>query len=319
MRGSSLKTSYPMNTNKILQSRAVKSIRKNWELYLILLPVVLYFIIFQYWPMYGVQIAFRNFQATLGITGSPWVGIRHFTRLFNSYYFNRLIINTLAISVYQLVVGFPIPILLALMMNEVKNNKFKKAVQLVTYAPHFLSIVVVVGMMNLFLSPQHGIVNEIIKLFGGEAVFFIARPEWFRSLYVWSGVWQNTGWESIIYMAAIVGIDPELYEASVVDGAGKFQRIWNITIPCLLPTAIILFILNTGRIMSVGFEKVFLMQNNLNKDVSDVISTYIYQNGVLGAQYSFSAAVGLFNSVINFALLLIVNAISGRVSKTSLW
>ncbi|MEK3723965.1 ABC transporter permease [Paenibacillus sp. FSL H8-0034] len=300
-------------------SSPLKSVRRNWDLYLLILPVVAYFIIFQYLPMYGVQIAFKDFMAVKGIGGSPWVGLKHFERFFNSYYAWRLVRNTVGLSLYQLVVSFPIPIILALLINEVRNSKFKRVVQTVTYAPHFLSTVVMVGLILVFLSPKNGMINLIIIALGGDPVYFMSESGWFKSIYVLSEVWQNAGWASIIYLAALSGIDPQLYEAAVVDGASKIKRIIYITIPCLMPTAIILLILNFGHVMSVGFEKVFLMQNNLNLESSEVISTYVYKNGLVGAQYSFSAAIGLFNSVINFALLIIVNSISKRVSQTSLW
>ncbi len=295
------------------------AIRRNWDLYVLITPVVIYFLIFKYWPMYGVQIAFKDFIANKGIWGSPWRGFKHFRRFFRSYHFWPLIRNTVGISVYQLAVGFPIPIIFALMLNEVKNEKFKKSVQTITYAPHFLSTVVLVGMMTAMLSPKNGIVNEFIKLLGKEPIYFMAEANWFKTVYVWSGIWQNTGWNSIIYMAALAGIDPQLYEAAIVDGASKWQRMWNITIPGILPTAITLLILNTGRIMNVGFEKVFLMQNGLNLTSSEVISTYVYKAGLIGAEYSFSAAVGLFNSIINFILLITVNKISRKTTETSLW
>jgi putative aldouronate transport system permease protein len=304
---------------KSVTSRTVKTIAANWQLYVIIAPVLAYFAIFHYAPMYGLQIAFKDFIATKGITGSSWVGLKHFKQFFQSYYAARIIANTLGISLMQLLIGFPIPILLAIMINEVSSSKFKKTVQTVTYAPHFLSAVVLVGMMITFLSPRNGIINQIIALFGGERIFFFSEPGWFKSLYVFSDVWQNMGWASIIYLAALAGIDPQQYEAAVIDGAGKFQKIVHITIPGLLPTAIILLILNLGTLMSVGFEKVFLMQNDLNLDSSEIISTYVYKKGLIGAQYSFSAAVGLFNSLINFILLLVVNGLSKRLSKTSLW
>ncbi|MFD0675849.1 MULTISPECIES: ABC transporter permease [unclassified Paenibacillus] len=297
----------------------LKSIRRNWDLYVLILPVIAYFVIFHYLPMYGVQIAFKDFMAVKGIGGSPWVGLKHFERFFNSYYAWRLIRNTLGISLYQLAVSFPIPIILALLINEVRNNKFKRIVQTVTYAPHFLSTVVMVGLILVFLSPKNGMINLVIIALGGDPVYFMVENGWFKSVYVLSEVWQNAGWASIIYLAALAGIDPQLYEAAVVDGASKIKRIIHITIPCLMPTAIILLILNFGHVMSVGFEKVFLMQNNLNLESSEVISTYVYKNGLVGAQYSFSAAIGLFNSVINFTLLIVVNSISKRISQTSLW
>ncbi|GIP41210.1 sugar ABC transporter permease [Paenibacillus sp. J31TS4] len=296
-----------------------RSLRKNWDLYLLITPVIAYFLIFEYFPMYGVQIAFKNFIAAKGIWGSQWTGIDHFKRFFESYYFWRLIKNTLGISLYQLLIGFPIPLLLALLINEVGNKHFKRIVQTVTYAPHFLSTVVMVGLIFMFLSPQYGIVNHIIVFFGGKPISFLTEPGWFKTIYVFSGVWQGMGWSSIIYLAALAGIDPTLHEAARVDGANRLQRIWHVNLPGIMPTVVILLILNVGHIMGVGFEKIYLMQNNLNIESSDVISTYVYTRGIVGAQYSFSAAVGLFNSVINFILLVLVNRFAKRVNETSLW
>ncbi|UHA71829.1 ABC transporter permease [Paenibacillus sp. 481] len=296
-----------------------RSIKKNWQLYMLISPVLLYFIVFHYLPMYGVQIAFKDFMANKGIWDSPWVGFKHFARFFDSYFFERLMINTLTISFYTLLLSFPIPILLALMVNEVQSTRFKKIVQTVTYAPHFLSIVVVVGMMFIFLHPSTGIVNHMIVFFGGEPIRFMTDPNWFKTLYVFSDVWQTTGWSSIIYLAALSGVDHQLHEAATMDGANKMQRIWYINLPSIAPTIIILLILNLGSVMAVGFEKIFLMQNSLNMASSDVISTYVYRAGILDAQYSFSAAIGLFNSVVNFALLIVVNYVARRVNQTSLW
>ncbi|MBB6729367.1 ABC transporter permease [Cohnella zeiphila] len=296
-----------------------KSLRKNWDLYLLIAPVLAYFIVFHYFPMYGLQIAFKNFVAVKGIWGSPWIGLDHFQRFFDSYYFGRLIKNTLGISLYELAVGFSAPLLLALMINEVRRKTFRKLVQTVTYAPHFLSTVVLVGMVMMFLSPQKGIVNHILVFLGGHSVSFMTEPEWFKTIYVFSGVWQSAGWGSIIYLAALAGIDQGLHEAAIIDGASRLRRIWHINLPGILPTIVILLILNLGNVMGVGFEKVYLMQNNLNKESSDVIATYVYQMGILGAQYSFSAAVGLFNSVVNFVLLIGVNAFARRMNDTSLW
>ena len=299
--------------------RLLKSIRRNWELYALFAPVLAYFIVFEYVPMYGVQIAFKDFIATKGIWGSPWVGFKHFERFFDSFYFWRLIRNTLGIGLYQLVVGFPIPILLALMIHEVRSSKFRRFIQTITYAPHFLSTVVVVGMIMMFLSQQGGMVNLLVKAFGGEPIAFMTEPSWFKTVFVLSGVWQQMGWSSIIYLAALAGVDPQLHEAARVDGAGRLKRIWHINLPHLMPTIVVLLILNVGSILGVGFEKVFLMQNNLNMETSDVISTNVYRSGILGAQYSFSAAVGLFNSVVNFIMLITVNRIARKLSETSLW
>lgn len=296
-----------------------RTFRKNWELYLLITPVVLYFFIFDYLPMYGIQIAFKNFVAAKGIWASEWIGFDHFERFFNSFYFDRLILNTLGISLYQLAIGFPIPLILALLLNEVGNSHFKRFVQTVTYAPHFLSTVVMVGLIIIFLSPQNGIINHLITFFGGERISFMTEPGWFKSIYVFSGVWQGMGWSSIIYLAALAGIDPTLHEAAKVDGASRLQRIWKINLPGIMPTVVILLILNVGQIMGIGFEKIYLMQNDLNIESSDVISTYVYTQGILGAQYSFSAAVGLFNSLVNLMLLVLVNRIAKKVNETSLW
>ena len=294
------------------------SMRRNWDLYLLIVPVVVYFAIFHYAPMYGVQIAFRKYSAGLGITGSRWVGLDNFRRFFNSYYCVRLIRNTLLTSLYDLAVGFPIPIILALIMNEV-GPRFKKAAQTITYAPHFLSTVVLVSMLNAFLRTDIGLVNKVITGMGGEAIYFTGEPGWFRTIYVLSGVWQHMGWSSIIYISALSGIDTALYEAGRVDGATRWQMMTRITLPSLLPTITIMLIMNAGQVMSVGFEKVFLMQNDLNISTSDVISTYVYRSGMINAEFSFSAAVGLFNSGINCILLFVVNAIARRIGETSLW
>jgi putative aldouronate transport system permease protein len=295
-----------------------KSVKKNWQLYLFLLPTIIFFIIFHYIPMYGVQIAFKDFYATMGIFGSPWIGFDHFERFFESYYFWRLLKNTILLNLYQLLL-FPLPIIFALMLNELKNSTFKKWSQTLTYAPHFISVVVVVGMVVAFLDPITGIVNLAIKGLGGEAIPFLTSPEWFRHVYVWSGEWQSLGWGTIIYLAALAGVNPELHEAAKVDGATAFQRIWHINIPSILPTIVILFILNIGKFMSIGFEKVLLMQNALNSETSDIIQTFVYETGLLDGQYSFAAAVGLFDSFINITLLILVNYLARRVSENSLW
>jgi putative aldouronate transport system permease protein len=269
--------------------------------------------------MYGVQIAFKDFISVEGILGSPWVGIEHFTRFFESFYFERLLSNTLLIGLYEVAVGFPIPIILALLINEVRNRYFKSFIQTITFAPHFLSVVVVVALLSLLLSPQNGIVNQIIVLFGGEPISFMTEPGWFKTIFVFSGVWQNMGWSSIIYLAALAAVDPQLHEAAEMDGASRLQRIWHINLPSIKPTIIIMLILQCGSILGVGFEKVFLMQNGLNMGASDVISTYVYRTGILGSQYSYSAAIGLFESVVNLIILLMVNYTAQKVNKVSLW
>ena len=296
-----------------------KSLRRNWDLYLLILPILVFFFVFSYMPMYGIVIAFKDYIAAKGIWGSPWVGFAHFQRFFESIYFERTIKNTLGISLYSLIVGFPMPILLALMINEVHHLPFKRTVQTVTYAPYFISQVVMCGMIIIFIRPDAGFINMLLKAMGQEQIAFIIEPAWFKTIYVWSGVWQNTGWGTIIYIAALSGLDQQMYEAAQNDGANKIQKIWHITLPCLMPTAILLLIMNCGSLMSVGFEKVFLLQTPLNMEASDVISTYTYRAGMIDANYSYSAAIGLFNSVINFVILFIVNQISKRVSSISLF
>ncbi|MFD3270842.1 ABC transporter permease [Paenibacillus dendritiformis] len=312
---SALTMNMPANKKKSVWKRMAQT----WELYLFIAPAFLYFLIFHYGPMYGIQIAFKNFIPAKGITGSPWVGFDHFERFFNSYYFWDLLWNTLSISLYELAIGFPLPIILALAFNEVKDGFFKRTVQTVTYAPHFISVVVMAGIIITFLSPSTGILVHIIEFLGFEPAAFLTDPRWFKTVYVLSGVWQSTGWGTIIYLAALSGVDPQLHEAAIMDGASRWQRIWNINIPTIVPTITILLILNMGSILGVGFEKILLLQNPLNMEASDVISTFVYRSGLVDAQYSFSTAVGLFNSVVNAILLITVNQIARRTSETSLW
>jgi len=296
-----------------------KNIKRNYELYLFILPAVVIYLVFKYYPMYGVQIAFKDFTASMGIWGSEWVGFEHFQRFFESYNFWNIMENTLLLSVLSLVFGFPMPIIVALMLNMVMRERFKKFVQTVIYAPHFISMVVLVGMMHVFLSPNSGIVNHLITFFGGEPIMFMASDVWFRPLYILSGIWQETGFSAIVYLAALAGVNPELHEAAIMDGANKWKRIFHVDIPGILPTIIILLVLAMGNIMSVGFEKAFLMQSDLNYSASNIIPTYVYEQGIQRAQYSFSAAVGLFNSVINVILLVTVNYIARKLTENSLW
>ncbi|HLR65542.1 MAG TPA: ABC transporter permease subunit [Virgibacillus sp.] len=312
------KQTTPMVPKKSRLKSSLKSLQINWRLYVLIAPAIIYFVIFHYVPMYGVQIAFKEFFASEGIWGSPWIGFDHFDRFFNSYYFWRLLRNTLLLSLYQLLL-FPLPIILALSIHELKNGAFKKWTQTLTYAPHFISVVVVVGMIVIFLDPETGLVNRVITMFGGETIPFLTSPKWFRHVFVWSGVWQSLGWSSIIYLAALAGVNPELHEAAKVDGATRMQRIWHINIPGILPTIVVLFILNIGSFMTVGFEKVLLMQNSLNAPTSDVIQTFVYQTGLLEGQYSFAAAIGLFDSAINISLLVLFNYVARKVSDNSLW
>ncbi|TBL81508.1 sugar ABC transporter permease [Paenibacillus thalictri] len=302
-----------------LRSKRWAKVKVNYELYLFLLPTVLYFGIFHYVPMYGVQIAFKNFLAVKGIWDSPWVGFQHFERFFNSYQAVAVIKNTVVLGLYDLAVKFPVPIVLALLLNQIVSTRYKKFIQTVTYAPHFISTVVLVGMVYLFLSPRTGLVNRLLGLFGLDSIFFMGEAVYVKSVYVFSGLWQEAGWAMIIYLAALTSINSELHEAAVVDGASKFKRIVHIDLPGIMPTIMILLILNLGNFMSIGFEKIFLLQNPLNVESAEIIQTYVYKVGFLGADFSYSAAIGLFNSVINCFLLVMANYMAKKFSETSLW
>jgi putative aldouronate transport system permease protein len=305
---------YPSYPNKTL----IK-VKRHWELYLLVLLPVLYLLVFKYIPMIGVQIAFKDFNVIKGIWGSPFVGLKHFHEFFASPNFWLLIKNTIGISFYSLIAGFPVPIVLALALNEVRTGFFKRYVQMITYAPHFISTVVMVSIIILMLSPHVGIVDHFFSLLGMPMTNFLGIPEFFKSIYVWSGIWQEMGYASIIYIAALAGVDPSLYEAARIDGASRWKKIIHIDLPSLIPITVIMLILSLGSVMGVGIEKIYLMQNPLNASSSEVISTYVYKVGLLGANFSFSAAVGLFNSVINLILLLTVNFFARKVSETSLW
>ena len=293
----------------------------SWQLYVLLIIPLAYLILFKYGPMYGAQIAFKDYRITQGIWESPWAGLKHFRRFVNSFDFWMLIRNTLALSFYELLAGFPVPIILALSLNYVGKSGFKKTVQMITYAPHFISTVVMVGIILQFLAPRFGLVNLVIQAFGGESINFMGRVGWWRSIFVWSGVWQRAGYGSIIYLAALSSIDPQLHEAAIVDGATKPQRIWHIDLPGIMPTAVILLILNIGRILNIGFEKVLLMQNSLNLPVSEIIDTYVYKIGLASptVNFAYPTAIGLFRSVISFILLITVNRIAKHVTESSLW
>lgn len=295
------------------------SFKRNWGLYLLLLPAVVYALIFLYVPMVGVLIGFEEYSPTKGIFGSPWVGLKYFSKFFNSYNFWQIFYNTISLSFYSLIANFPIPIVFALLLNQMRTKHLKKVIQTVSYAPYFISVVVLVGMMGVFLSPATGLVNVVIKMLGGTPVYFMGKPELFRPIYVWTTVWQTTGRSAIIYIAALTGVSMDLHEAAMVDGASKLQRTLHIDIPGILPTAIIMLILNLGQIMSVGFEKAYLMQSSLNITASEIISTYVYKIGLLGAQFSFSTAIGLFNAVIGFVLVVTVNTAAKKLGETSLW
>jgi putative aldouronate transport system permease protein len=292
---------------------------KNRWLYLLFLPAAVWYILFCYVPMYGIIIAFKNLNVFAGISKSPWVGFLYFEQFFKSVFFWRLIRNTLLISIYSLIFCFPAPILLALLFNELKDGPFKRLTQTVSYLPHFVSTVIIVSMFVEFLSPATGLVNNIIAAFGGDRVYFLGDPKYFRLIYTIMDVWRTVGWGTIIYLAALTSIDPTLYEASILDGCGRLRQTLHITIPCIAPTVIIMFIFRMGQMLSVGSEAILLMYNPAIYETADVISTYVYRRGLVENQYSFAAAVGLFNALIGMVLIGITNSISKRVSETSLW
>lgn len=299
----------------------LKKIKNNLGLYLLLLPSLILLICFAYRPMYGVIIAFKEYQPIKGIIGSSWANpwYKYFTKFFNSHQFFSTIKNTLTLNIYSLIVTFPFPIIMALAINQMRAKKFKKFFQTVTYMPHFISTVVMVGLIMLILSPSSGVMGNLYKLFGAKAPNLMGSAGAFSHVYVWSDIWQHTGWDSIIYLAALSSIDPNLYEAATIDGASNWNKIRYIDIPMLIPTAVTLLIMRVGGLMGLGFEKVYLLQNNLNLVNSEVISTYVYKIGMLSAQYSYSAAINLFSTIINFILLITVNQISKKVSDNSLW
>lgn len=293
-------------------------LKKNWVCYLFILPMLIYVIIFNYIPMYGIQLAFKDYRVADGIWGSAWVGLKHFKTFFESYQFKDLLWNTLSLSLYSLIAGFPMPIIFALLLNYITNVKLKKVVQMVTYAPHFISTVVYCGMILIFLSSD-GVINQLLKLIGIDPVAFLTNPSNFSHIYVWSGVLQNIGWGSIMYISVLTSVDPTLHEAATVDGATRFQRLLHIDLPAIVPTMVIMLIMRAGEIMDLGFEKAFLLQNNINLDYSEIIATYVYKIGIQGGQFSYSSAIGLFNNVINMVLLVVVNKIAKKVSDVSLW
>lgn len=295
-----------------------QTIKKYKHLYIILLPTLLFYLIFCYAPMFGVVIAFQRFSITKGIFNSPWVGFDNFADFLSNYKFWQLLRNTLSINVLNLIFGFPAPIILALLLNEVRCMRFKKAVQTVTYMPHFISVVVVSSMILTFVASD-GFINTLRVMFGGERISFMTQPQYFYTIYVTSGIWQNVGWGSIIYIAALSAIDPQLYEAATIDGAGRWKQMFHVTLPGIAPTIIILLILRVGQMLTVGYEKIMLLYNPSIYETADVISTYVYRRGLLEGDYSYSAAVGLFNSVINFALLISCNFFSKKISGSGLW
>lgn len=298
-----------------------KAFKKSWQLQVLFLLPLIYLLVFKYYPMYGAQIAFRDFVGTKGITGSDWVGVKYFVRFFHSYEFWRVLNNTIGLALYQLLAGFPFPILLALSLNYVRHARFKKSVQMITYAPHFISVVVMAGIILQLLDPRTGLVNKIIMAIGLDPIHFMARPDLFKSIFVWSDIWQNVGWGCIIYLAALSSVDPTLHEAAIVDGASKLRRIWHIDLPGILPIAVILFILNVGNLMDIGFEKVLLLQTPLNLRTSEVIDTYVYKVGLASnlVNFSYASAIGLFKAVVNLILIVLINSAAKRLRQESLW
>lgn len=292
---------------------------RNLDLYLMLIPVVLYFLVFWLWPLYGIQIAFREFSPVKGFFGSPWVGLKHFERFFRSYYFNRTLINTLGINLYGLLAGFPLSIVLALMFNELAGRRFREFAQVVSYAPSFLSVMVVSGMLINFLSPSTGFINAIISALGGDVVDFLGTPGLFWHVMVWSNIWQGVGFGTVMYTAAITAIPPTYYEAARIDGAGILRRIWHITLPSITHIIVVLLILSLGNLFTLGFEKVLMLQNPLNLEASEVISTYTYKAGLVEGRYSYTTAIGLFNTSLNLTVLLAANHLSKKIRGVSLW
>lgn len=296
-----------------------KKIKKSKFLYLMFLPVLAYFIIFKFWPMAGLVIAFKKFNPIDGMWGSPWVGMRYFTQFFGSVYFWRLLRNTIVINMYGLVFVFTAPIILALLLNEVENRFFKRVVQTISYLPHFISTVIIVSMAVQFMSPSNGIINNVIAALGGERIYFLSKPQLFWGIYTSIDIWRSIGWGSIIYMAAITNIDQQMYEAAIIDGAGRWKQLWHITLPCLLPTVMVLLILRIGHFMQVGFEPILLMYNTNTYETADVIETYVYRQGLQSANYSYATAVGMFQSIIGFVLVVLTNKVSKKFADQGLW
>jgi len=313
-----MKPAAPSYPKRSLWERAKRDFARNHTFYVMLIPLVAFYLIFHYYPMYGAQIAFRNYSVGKGITGSPWVGLKHFKTFFNSMYFERLLGNTLMINFIDIVCGFPLPILLAILLNEVRSSAYKRTIQTITYLPHFISTVVLCSMVREFTA-RTGLVNGIIGLFGADPIPFLQKPEWYRTVFVGSGIWQECGWNSIIYMAALSAIDVEQYEAARIDGANRFQQMLYITLPALLPTIVIMLIMRCGKIMNVGAEKTLLLYNPATYKTADVIASYVYRKGIVDGNYSASTAVGLFNSVVNFVMLLSVNKISKKLTGSGLF
>ena len=298
-----------------------RELKRNWQLYIMILLPLAYILLFKFYPMYGAQIAFKNYIPVLGIEGSEWVGFRNFERFFNNSQAMQYVLNTLAISIYTMIIAFPLQIIFAIGLNYVKNRRFKKTVQMVSYLPHFISTVIIVSMVNMMFDNRIGVMDRFLELIFGKEVDVLGNPGYFRSVYVWSDVWQNLGWSSILFISALAGVDPTLHEAAMIDGANKWQRVWHIDLMSILPTIAITFIMNFGKLLSVGFDKAFLMQNATNLRMSEILSTYEYKVGLGGAfpAYSYSSAIGLMSSVVTFILVVAVNRITKKFTDTGLW
>ncbi|MCM1143156.1 MAG: ABC transporter permease subunit [Blautia sp.] len=301
------------------KNKKLAAIKKSIPLYILLLPSAILLFCFAYLPLGGLVIAFKNYSPALGIAGSPWVGMKNFTQFFNSYQFPITIKNTLILSIYGLVIGTPLPIALALMCNQMRTRMFKKVFQVITYLPHFISTMVMCGLILIILSPSNGLLANIFRLFGAEFPNLMANADAFKHVYVWSDIWQHLGWNSIIYLAALSSIDPTYYEAATIDGASTMQKIRYIDLPLIMPTVVILLVMSAGNILGIGFEKVFLLQNTLNLTSSEIISTYVYKMGLQSGQYSLSTAIGLFNTAVNVTILLVINYIAKKKTDTSLF
>ena len=308
-----------MKQQRTRTQRVIEHVKREWQIYALLAPTIIWFLIFSYKPMVGLQIAFKDYSIFRGIAGSPWVGFEHFDTLFGNDQFLRAVKNTMMISLLSLCFGFPVPIILALMFNEITHHVYKRTAQTIVYLPHFVSTVIIAGIVITAFSPSAGIVNTFLTWLGLDPVYFLIKPEWFRPIFIGSGIWQEAGFSSIVFLAAIAGVSPSLYESAVVDGASRWQMMWRITLPAILPTIIIMLIIRIGNLLEVSFELIILLYQPATYETADVINTMIYRQGLQGAQYDVAAAAGLFNAVVAFILVMSANAISKRYSRTSLW
>ena len=308
----------PITKRHGLADRIGKDFKRHHRLYLLMLPVLVFYLVFHYAPMFGAVVAFKNYSPSLGIFGSPWVGLAHFKDFFSSYYFVRILRNTLLLSTYTILFCFPAPIILALLMNELRSKIFVRVAQTIVYLPRFISIIVICSLIKTF-TYSDGIINDFLVLFTGQRIPLLQEPKYFRTIYILSEIWQTIGWDSIIYVAALSGVSKELYDAAEVDGAGKWRQLWCVTLPSIAPTIVVLLIIKIGSIMNLGYEKVILLYNEVIYETADIISSFIYRKGLQDFSWSYSTAVGLFNSVCSFVLLISANAISRKYTESSLW